>query len=95
MVSDKIVSNINILGFLRKSYVRNEEGIVGTQYITINRTSACTNQGGIVWVKCVLDYLRSSLLKRRKAKYKWEREAKESRVNTQLAPCPPDPHYSS
>jgi hypothetical protein len=54
-----------------------EEGIVGTQHITINRTSAVTNQGGIVWVKCVLDCLRSSLLKRRKAKYKREREARD------------------
>jgi hypothetical protein len=46
-------------------------------------------------VKCILSYLRSPLLKRRKAKYKIEREAKESRVNTQPAPCPPDPHYIS
>jgi hypothetical protein len=44
-------------------------------------------------VKCVLSYLRSSLLKRRNTKYRREREAKESRVNTQLAPCSPDPHY--
>ena len=47
-----------------------------------------------MWVKCILDYLRSSLLKRRKVKYKREREAKESRVNTQLAPCLPDSYYS-
>ena len=45
-------------------------------------------------MKYILSYLRSSLLKRRKAKYKRELEAKESRVNTQLAPCPPEPHYN-
>jgi hypothetical protein len=46
-------------------------------------------------VKCVLSCLRSPLLKKRKTKYKREREAKESRVNTQPAPCPLDPYYTS